>query len=178
MLSGLSSRQEKTPFSGGGASRLLDIMIYPFGAGAVEGAVLRLDDVTARVEIENLMVQTEKMLSVGSLAGGMAHEINNPLSGILQSSQIIRRRLEPRLPANVRAAREAGCGMDQILGYLEGRGILTFLKAIDESGKRANSIVRNMLGFISSGKAPRARRPPRCATSWNGPWNWLRPTMT
>ncbi len=55
-----------------------DIMIYPLAADGAEGAVIRIDDVTSRVRIEEMMIQTEKMMSVGGLAAGMAHEINNP----------------------------------------------------------------------------------------------------
>jgi len=66
-----------------------DLMIYPLVANGTKGAVVRLDDVTTRVQIEEMMVQTEKMMSVGGLAAGMAHEINNPLGGILQACQNI-----------------------------------------------------------------------------------------
>jgi nitrogen-specific signal transduction histidine kinase len=76
-----------------------DVMVYPLMADGASGAVIRMDDVTARVRIESMMVQTEKMLSVGGLAAGMAHEINNPLGAILQGSQNILRRIDPRYAA-------------------------------------------------------------------------------
>ncbi|MBU2647716.1 PAS domain S-box protein [bacterium] len=39
-------------------------------------------DVTDRIRIEKMMIQTEKMMSVGGLAAGMAHELNNPLAAV------------------------------------------------------------------------------------------------
>lgn len=47
-------------------------------------AVIRVDDVTERVRIGEMMAQSEKMLSVAGLAACMAHEINNPLGGMMQ----------------------------------------------------------------------------------------------
>ena len=55
-----------------------EVTIYPLMVDGVEGAVIRLDDVTEKVHMEEMMVQSEKMLTVGGLAAGMAHEINNP----------------------------------------------------------------------------------------------------
>ena len=86
----------------------IDVMVYPLIADSAIGAVIRLDDVTARVRIEEMMMETEKMLSVGGLAAGMAHEINNPLGTILQGSQNIIRRLSPDLPKNRRVAESLG----------------------------------------------------------------------
>ena len=88
---------EKVAYTVGDQIHYADIMIYPLDIETLEGAVIRVDDITARVRMEDTMVQTEKMLSVGGLAAGMAHEINNPLSGMLQSAQNIVRRLDPAL---------------------------------------------------------------------------------
>jgi PAS domain S-box-containing protein len=104
-------------------------------------------DITDRVHMEEVMIQTEKMMSVGGLAAGMAHEINNPLGGVLQNLQNIRRRVSPDLPANAAAALKAGCTLDSIQGYLETRQVFQFLDAAIASGQRAAHIVANMLEF-------------------------------
>jgi len=130
-----------------GGSRLMDVLLFPLEvAGHVRMAVT-LEDVTERVRVEEVMVQTEKMMSVGGLAAGMAHEINNPLGGILQSVQIIKRRLSPDIPRNDEAAGELGLKLADVLRYLESREIPTFVDAIQDSGVRAAHIVSNMLEF-------------------------------
>jgi len=124
-----------------------DVMVFPLVTEDIVGAVVRVDDVTRRVQIDEMMVQSEKMMSVGGLAAGMAHEINNPLSGILQSAQVVISHLQPDVPANRAAAEESGCSMDCILAYLGKRQIPDFLEAITQSGARAAQIVSNMLEF-------------------------------
>ena len=124
-----------------------DVMVYPLMADNASGAVIRVDDVTARVRIESMMVQTEKMLSVGGLAAGMAHEINNPLGAILQGSQNILRRIGPDLSQNRSVADALGVDLNQLNRYLQERGILRFLEGIREAGARAAKIVADMLSF-------------------------------
>jgi PAS domain S-box-containing protein len=63
-------------------------------------------DVTERKQTELKVVLTERMLSVGTLAAGVAHEINNPLSYVLANVRQVRRSLErlaPALPAAAQA---------------------------------------------------------------------------
>jgi len=124
-----------------------DIMIYPLVANGVEGAVIRMDDVTSRVRIENMMMQTEKMMSVGGLAAGMAHEINNPLGGILLGVQNILRRLSDDFESNVKKAEECGIDFEKLKLYMEKQKIISFLEIIHKSGERASNIVSNMLNF-------------------------------
>ncbi|MBA3012421.1 MAG: PAS domain S-box protein [Proteobacteria bacterium] len=124
-----------------------DIIIYPILSGNTPGAVIRVDDISKRIKIEEMMVQSEKMMSVGGLAAGMAHEINNPLAGILQNAQVIRNRLSKPLPANIKAAQKQGISLDLIQGYMEDRGIFHMMDQVVSSGKRAARIVDNMLSF-------------------------------
>ena len=125
----------------------VDITLYPLGAVPEDGAAIRIDDITQRVQMEEMMIQTAKMLSIGGLAAGMAHEINNPLSGIMQNMQVIENRFDPDFDKNRDAARESGIDLDRLRDYLRRRGILEMMQYIIASGRRAARIVENMLSF-------------------------------
>ncbi len=124
-----------------------DIFIYPLIANGVDGAVLRIDDVTARVQLEAMMIQTEKMTSVGGLAAGMAHEINNPLGSILSSVQNALRRLSPELEANIDIAKSCGTELSLIRDYLQKRSLFKYLEGIQNDGRRCAKIINDMLNF-------------------------------
>ncbi|MFW5498624.1 MULTISPECIES: ABC transporter substrate-binding protein [unclassified Maridesulfovibrio] len=118
--------------------------------GVIEGStdcVASIIDMTEKVKTQELLIQTEKIVSVGGLAAGMAHEINNPLAGILQAVQNIYRRISPNVPANTDVAEKIGCSCEQIQSYLEERGIIRMLDGIHSSGERAANIVHTMLNF-------------------------------
>jgi PAS domain S-box-containing protein len=140
-------REIKVPSSHRNEDRYEDITIFPLVTNGIEGAVIRVDDVTERVRLEELMIQSEKMLSVGGLAAGMAHEINNPLAGILQNAAVLNNRLLGDLPANREAADTAGISMDGLQHYLKLRKLPEMVANISSSGQRASTIVKNMLGF-------------------------------
>ncbi len=144
--------ESRQPRKEDGETRYEDVTVYPLIANGVEGAVIRVDNVTDQVRIEEMMVQSEKMLSVGGLAAGMAHEINNPIGGMLQTASVMSDRLTRLdLPANVLAAEKAGTSMEAIGAFMESRNIVSMLGRIRESGSRAAEIVHNMLSFARKG---------------------------
>ncbi len=68
---------------------------YPYvdPASRRKAVVHHYQEVTEEKRLQRKLVQSEKMAAVGTLAGGVAHEINNPLGGILAFAQLIMRDL-------------------------------------------------------------------------------------
>lgn len=144
------STQENVKIEHLNAVRYVDITVYPLHSLELTGAVIRVDDVTLRQKLDSMMLQNEKLRSLGELAAGMAHEINNPLAAILQSLQNVQRRLNPRQPGNQAAAKALGLDLDVLHNYLEARDINRFLNGMELAGHRAAEIVRHMLEFSRS----------------------------
>ena len=78
------------------------------------------------------VVQSEKMASIGKMAAVVAHEINNPLSGILTYAKLIRRWLSQQPPDGRR---------DEMVNSLE---------LIESESRRCGDIVKNLLTFARS----------------------------
>ena len=62
--------------------------------GQPTGAVVILRDITERKLLEQQFLQTEKLSSLGELAGGVAHDFNNVLSAILGRAQLLMRSID------------------------------------------------------------------------------------
>ncbi len=111
---------------------------------AIEGIVT---DVTERKKMQEILIQSEKMISIGNLAAGIAHEINNPLGIILQGLQMINRRISLDLEKNKKVANELGISLKNLNKYLIKRNIYKYIDGIQEAGSRASKIIKNMLNF-------------------------------
>jgi two-component system, NtrC family, sensor kinase len=73
------------------------VRAFPFETEGAEVVVFK--DVTEEREVARQLFHAEKMSAVGQLAGGVAHEINNPLGGILAFAQLMSR--EERSPEDL-----------------------------------------------------------------------------
>jgi len=85
------------------------------------------------VELERAyhrLVQSEKMASLGKLAAVVAHEINNPLAGILTYSKLVSRLVDKGLENEARR-----------------KDAKTDLQEIEEESRRCGTIVKNLLTF-------------------------------
>ncbi len=123
---------------------------FVYESDKIRTARVVVHDITERKKIEEMMARSEKMMSIGGLAAGMAHEINNPLAGMIQNAQVISNRLSKDLPANLSAADALGLSMSDISAYMEKRGIFKQIRHINEAGRRAAKIVENMLSFAGN----------------------------
>lgn len=116
-------------------------------AGQVPEILCVGQDITEKKRLQSLIIETEKMVTIGGLAAGMAHELNNPLGAIIQSVQNLRRRLSSGLAANEQVAAEEGIDIAALQRYLERRGITEILTNITTAGTRAADIIARMLAF-------------------------------
>jgi len=80
-------------------------------------------DITERKKLEENFYRTEKLASMGTLAAGVAHEINNPLGIILGYADLLMERTAP------------------------GSKEYDMLKKVEKHGLRAKAVVENLLSF-------------------------------
>ncbi len=74
-------------YTSNGKTRLLRITCSPLNEAATGrnfGGVMMIEDVTEKIEIQRKLANAERLATVGKHASKVAHELNNPLDGILR----------------------------------------------------------------------------------------------
>ena len=97
--------------------------------------------------LEVRLRQLQKLEEIGTLAGGVAHEINNPINGIMNYAQLISDRLDPESPLREFAV---GIGREAERVAKIVRNLLAFARQEKESHSLASiaEIVSNTLSLI------------------------------
>jgi len=99
------------------------VPIFGEDGRSAEQVLVMARDITDRQQMENQMAQTEKLASLGTLAAGVAHEINNPVGVMLGFTELLLDKLPPD-------------GKEHEM-----------LKTIERQGLNAKRIVENLMTF-------------------------------
>jgi PAS domain S-box-containing protein len=95
-------------------------------AGAIVGGLLTLEDTTRKLAMERKLANTERMASVGQLAARVAHELNNPLDGIMRFINLAIRVQPPESPA-VKYLQQSRTGLMRMVAII--RDLLKFSRS-------------------------------------------------
>ncbi len=108
---------------------VLDIRAFPIKeAERVSSVLLLVSDITEKMAMQAEAIQAAHMASLGELAAGVAHEINNPITGIINYGQILINECSPE-------------SMEKDIG---GR--------IVKEGERIGRIVKTLLSYARDGR--------------------------
>ena len=134
MLAGHASGEiELTVQTAQGQPRPVSVSFTPLTADGEEVMILSLRDLSVRKKLEaereemqHQLYQTSKMASIGELSAGVAHEINNPLNGVINFAQLLKDEETPRTDFEKQ-----------------------MIDGIIDEGQRIAQIVRGLLTFAS-----------------------------
>ncbi|MEC9466196.1 MAG: PAS domain S-box protein, partial [Myxococcota bacterium] len=97
-----------------------------------DGLLYFARDVTARKEMESQLLLADRMVSVGTLAAGVAHEVNNPLAYVMANLDFLKERLTSMVAQSDSA---------------DARELLDALEESREGAERVRCIVRDLKHF-------------------------------
>jgi signal transduction histidine kinase len=140
----------------GGSERSWEVRTFPVKdkAGNTVQVIRYASDITHQMQLREESLRTGQLASLGELAAGVAHEINNPINGIINYAQLLADSLEI-----AEDEKDILCGI------------------IDE-GERIANIVRNLLAFARAreehkrGVPGRLSSLPLCARARNTRTGW------
>lgn len=109
---------------------VFDAFYYPLvdSAGEIYAVILHMKDVTNKVKMEAQLMHSTKLVAIGEMAAGVAHELNSPMTVIIGTAQMMQRDMgkdDPRLE---------------------------WLDDIISCGMRCKKIIQNLLSFSRQGQ--------------------------
>jgi PAS domain S-box-containing protein len=102
-----------------------NIFIFPFSRKDITGVIIRIDDITELVKNEEKLNRASRIEALGTMAGGLAHDFNNIITGIISAASYLNAAV---LKDNIDKSELIQC-----------------LDVIKHSGKKASFLVKNLM---------------------------------
>lgn len=102
-----------------------NIFIFPFSRNDITGVIIRIDDITELEKNEERLNRASRVEALGTMAGGLAHDFNNIISGIISTSSYLNMIVKDK--------------------NADEEDIITHLDVIKQSGEKAAQLVKNLL---------------------------------
>lgn len=114
------------------SGKIFDIFYYPVfnEQNQIVGIIHHVKDVTEKTKMEVQLMQSAKLAAIGEMSAGVAHELNNPMTVIIGTAQLMQREMNE--------------------GSAEGE----FLDDIINCGLRCKKIIQNLLTFSRQDEYP------------------------
>lgn len=109
---------------------ILDTFYYPMvdPNGEIYAVILHVKDVTEKVKMEAQLVHSAKLVAIGEMAAGVAHELNSPMTVMIGTAQMMQRDMGSNDPRS------------------------EWLDDIISCGMRCKKIIQNLLSFSRQGQ--------------------------
>jgi PAS domain S-box-containing protein len=102
-----------------------NIFIFPFSRKNITGVIIRIDDITELEKNEERLNRASRVEALGTMAGGLAHDFNNIISGIIGTASYLTIIVKDN--------------------KTDTRSIIDHLEIIKQSGGKAAQLVKNLL---------------------------------
>jgi two-component system NtrC family sensor kinase len=114
------------------AEKIFDIFYCPVfnEQNQIVGTIHHVKDVTEKTKMEVKLMQSAKLAAIGEMSAGVAHELNNPMTVIIGTAQLLQREVDKGSPED------------------------EFLNDIIHCGLRCKKIIQNLLTFSRQDKYP------------------------
>jgi two-component system NtrC family sensor kinase len=130
-----------------GGKKIFDVARTPLLDNALQpyGTIIVFEDITDKIRLQQQLLTSEKLASIGLLSAGVAHEINTPLTGISSYIQMLQKKLTDTHYAQILGKVEAQT--DRVARII--KNLLTFARSPSEASFQRVDLKQSLEEILS-----------------------------